>query len=113
MVPRAARRAAAVPTTALALQPAAQKRELMAEVFSGFWIQSMMWIWCWQMMTFVPMFWQDVFAPALTANKIVVLHWMHEKQVDSKLRLALDDCVTEWESNVESANIDAACARTF
>ena len=114
MIPRAAARKAAPATTALALTtPATQQRELMEEVFSATYLQSMMWIWMWPMMTFVPMMWQDVFCPAMVANKIVVLHWMHEKQIDSKLRLALDDCVTEWDSNVERASIDAAVSRTW
>ena len=65
------------------------------------------------MITFVPMFWQDFYSPGLAANKITALHWFQEKQIDAKLRLALDDCVTEWDDNLNNNGIESAISRTF
>lgn len=109
---------ALVPRRALAQQAlvpvrSSQNRALMAEVFNCYWLPSMSFIWFWSVMTWLPMWCQDSWQSTFSANKVTVLNWMYEKHIDSKLRMALDDCITEWDDNLEASQLDAAVARTF
>ena len=63
--------------------------------------------------TFWPVFIADVLRPSATASKLPILHAFYEKRVDMKLRAAMDNSVTSWTEELETASIDNAIARTF
>ena len=89
-----------------------QKRTAL-EIMGTYWVASWAMMWQWNFYVFCPMLIMDVVKPSTTVNKLPLLHGFEEKRVEMKLQRALDETVTTWESQLDTAAIDEAIARTF
>lgn len=88
-----------------------QKRNL--EIMSTFWLASWCMCWQWNFYTFFPLIAMDLMKPSVVVNKMPLLHGFEEKRIEMKLQRALDETVTSWTSELDTASIDEAIARTF
>ncbi len=101
----------ALAATVAAPQAVAPQRNL--EFLSTYWLASWSMIWQWNFFTCFPLVAMDLFKPSVVVNKAPLLHYFHEKRQEIKLQKALDQTVTEWTDELETANIDDAISRTF
>jgi hypothetical protein len=44
---------------------------------------------------------------------VPLLHYFEEKRTEAKLQRSLDETVTLWAEELDTANIDSAISRTF
>lgn len=59
------------------------------------------------------MLYPDIMAPTFVYNKIPVIHFLHEKRSEQKLRRVLDETWTVWTPEVDSSALTAAITSGF
>lgn len=101
--------ASAAPCTALV---AVQRRTVM-EPMSVWWLASWSMMWHYNFLTMFPLMAAELLKPGLVYNKVAMLHFFHDKKQEAKLRRVLDDTVTTWSDELDTAAIDDAISRGF
>ena len=91
--------------------PLVARRNL--EPISTWWLASWVVGYQYLFMFWYPMLVMDWAMPLFMYDKIPVVHYLEEKRVEAKLRRELDTVYTAWDTNLDSAKIDEALARTF
>ena len=88
-----------------------QRRNI--EILSTWYLSSLMLMWYWTYVSFMPMFMMDFLKPSVVANKIPMLHFFQEKRTEMKLQAYLDDIATEWNDSIDAASYDNVIARSI
>lgn len=83
------------------------------EPMSVWYLASWTCVWWYAFFFWMPVLYPDLMAPSFVYNKIPVIHFLHEKRAEQKLRRLLDETSTEWSSELDAAAVTDAIARTF
>lgn len=83
------------------------------EPMSVWYLASWACVWWYSFYFWMPVLWTDLFVPSFVYNKLPVIHFIQEKRAEQKLRRVLDETFTEWTSELDTAHVTDAIARTF
>lgn len=108
----AAARSRRIGSCASALAPVSESRRHL-EPMSVWYLASWTCVWWYAFFFWMPVLWPDLIAPSFVYNKVPVIHFLHEKRAEQKLRRVLDETSTEWNSEIDLSSVTSGITRGF
>lgn len=83
------------------------------EPMSVWYLASWTCVWWYAFFFWMPVLYPDLMAPSFVYNKIPLIHFLHEKRSEQKLRRVLDEKYTEWTTELDTSSLTDAITRSL